>query len=100
MRDHGTDTPVSVGNIVDGIASVPITVGEGQQPLDELVNPNLDAGRHGPCGDAYDNLVVDFGFTPLYTRFADVATALDAIEALLASGAWREPRFQRKGKVT
>ena len=67
MRDHGTDTPVSVGNIVDGIASVPITVGEGQQPLDELVNPNLDAGRHGPCGDAYDNLVVDFGFTPLYS---------------------------------
>ncbi|MGI6496617.1 MAG: SdrD B-like domain-containing protein [Kiritimatiellia bacterium] len=67
LRDHGKDTPVSVGGIVGGIASVPVTVGENLQPLDELVNVNLAAGRHGPCGDAYDNLVVDFGFTPLYS---------------------------------
>ncbi|MGI6390025.1 MAG: SdrD B-like domain-containing protein [Kiritimatiellia bacterium] len=67
LRDHGIDTPVSVGGITNGIASVPVTVGDGQQPLSELVNVNLDAGRRGPCGDAYDNLVVDFGFTPLYS---------------------------------
>ncbi|MGI5868049.1 MAG: SdrD B-like domain-containing protein [Kiritimatiellia bacterium] len=67
LLDHGIDTPVSVGGIVGGIASHPVAVGEGLQPLGELVNLSSDAGRRGPCGDACDNLVVDFGFTPLYS---------------------------------
>jgi len=41
-----------------------------------------------------------FGFTPLYTRFVDVVDAVDAIAEVLASGDWRAPGFQRKGKVT
>jgi kynureninase len=41
-----------------------------------------------------------FGFTPLYTRFADVPAAVDALAEVLASGDWRAPGFQRKGKVT
>lgn len=41
-----------------------------------------------------------FGFTPLYTRFADVPAAVDALAEVLSSGDWRAPGFQRKGKVT
>lgn len=42
-----------------------------------------------------------FGFTPLYTRFADVPAAVDALVEVLASGDWRAPGFQRQSnKVT
>ncbi|MDX9794222.1 MAG: SdrD B-like domain-containing protein, partial [Kiritimatiellia bacterium] len=67
LHDHGRDAPVTVGGIVNGIAGVPITVGEGLQPYHELVSESPGAGQHGPLGDAYDNLVMDFGFTPVYS---------------------------------
>ena len=41
-----------------------------------------------------------FGFTPLYTRYADVVDAVDTLADVLASGDWQAPGFQRKGKVT
>lgn len=41
-----------------------------------------------------------FGFTPLYTRYADVPAAVDLLAEVLSSGDWRAPGFQRKGKVT
>ena len=41
-----------------------------------------------------------FGFTPLYTRFVDAWAAADALADVLASGIWREPRFNRRDRVT
>ena len=67
LRDHGRDTPVSAGTVVNGIASLPVAVGEGLQPLAEIVSNEPGSGTYGPLGDAYDNLVVDFGFTPVYS---------------------------------
>jgi uncharacterized repeat protein (TIGR01451 family) len=67
MRDHGQDTPVSAGEVTNGIASLPVTVGEGLQPIDEIVANEPGPGTYGPLGDAYDNLVLDFGFTPTYS---------------------------------
>ena len=67
MHDHGQDTPVSAGTVVNGIASLPVTVGEGLQPTNEVVSNDPGPGTYGPLGDAYDNLVLDFGFTPTYS---------------------------------
>ncbi|MEI8243463.1 MAG: SdrD B-like domain-containing protein, partial [bacterium] len=67
MKDHGKDTPVSVGTVTNGIVSVAVTVGPGLQPFNEVVANPAGAGQHGPCGDLYDNLAMDFGFTPTYS---------------------------------
>ena len=67
MEDHGQDTPVSVGGVVNGIASVAVTLGLGLQPTNEIVANPAGMGQHGPSGDLYDNLVLDFGFTPTYS---------------------------------
>lgn len=65
LKDHGKDTAVSVGGVVGGIASTPITVGVGLQPTSEATGSG--AGAYGPYGDTNDNLVVDFGFAPAYS---------------------------------
>ena len=65
IYDHGKDTPVSVDTVANGIASTPVTVGPGLQPTGESISTG--AGANGPGGDASDNLVLDFGFTPLYS---------------------------------
>ena len=44
--------------------------------------------------------ILRFGFTPLYTRFVDVWDAVDRLVGVLASGEWREPRFQLRAAVT
>jgi hypothetical protein len=44
-----------------GIASVPVTVGIGLQPTNEVTSGS-GVGANGPGGDVSDNLVVDFGF--------------------------------------
>lgn len=44
--------------------------------------------------------ILRFGVTPLYTRFADVWDAVDHLQAVLASGQWREARFNQRGRVT
>ncbi|WP_185983883.1 kynureninase [Aureimonas mangrovi] len=41
-----------------------------------------------------------FGFTPLYTRFADVLAAADALAEILRTERWREERFQTRRAVT
>ena len=41
-----------------------------------------------------------FGFTPLYTRFVDAWDAAAALADVLGSGIWREPRFNRRDRVT
>ncbi|MCX6876179.1 MAG: carboxypeptidase regulatory-like domain-containing protein [Verrucomicrobia bacterium] len=67
MRDHGKDTPVSVGGVTNGIATMAVTLGLGPQPLNEVVANAPGAGQHGPNGDLTDNLMLDFGFTPTYS---------------------------------
>jgi kynureninase len=44
--------------------------------------------------------VLRFGFTPLYTRFVDVWDAVEHLRGVLASGLWREARFNVKAAVT
>ncbi len=41
-----------------------------------------------------------FGFTPLYTRFADVWNAVEQLAQVLSSGEWHQPRFHRRAAVT
>jgi kynureninase len=38
--------------------------------------------------------------TPLYTRFVDVWDAVEHLREVLASGEWREARFNRRAAVT
>jgi len=44
--------------------------------------------------------ILRFGVTPLYTRFADVWDAVEHLRAMLASGQWREARFNQRSLVT
>jgi len=44
--------------------------------------------------------ILRFGFTPLYTGFADVWDAVDQLKQVLDSGEWREPRFNQRAAVT
>ena len=67
FADHGKDTPVSVGMVVNGIATVAVTLGGGAQPINEVVANADGAGEHGPNGDLSDNLMLDFGFTPAFS---------------------------------
>ena len=41
-----------------------------------------------------------FGFTPLYTRYADVVRAAEILGDILDSGEWDQPRFHERAKVT
>ena len=41
-----------------------------------------------------------FGFTPLYTRYADVVRAAEILGDILESGEWDQPRFKQRAKVT
>jgi len=44
--------------------------------------------------------VLRFGFTPLYLRFVDVWDAVEHLREVMASGEWREPRFNQRVAVT
>jgi kynureninase len=54
----------------------------------------------GVIGDFRAPDILRFGFTPLYTRFADVWDAVDRLRAVLESGEWRDPRFAVRSAVT
>lgn len=54
----------------------------------------------GVIGDFRAPDLLRFGFTPLYTRFVDVWDAVEHLAAVLASGEWREPRFNQRAAVT
>lgn len=54
----------------------------------------------GVIGDFRAPDILRFGFTPLYTRFADVWEAVDRLEQVMTSGEWREPRFSIRAAVT
>ena len=54
----------------------------------------------GVIGDFRAPDLLRFGFTPLYTRFADVWDSVEHLHAVLASGEWREARFNQRAAVT
>lgn len=54
----------------------------------------------GVIGDFRAPDMLRFGFTPLYTRFADVWDAVDRLEHVLTRGEWQEPRFNVRAAVT
>lgn len=60
----GNDNGTVNGSLGAGgnVRSAPLTLGAGLQPTGETIS---GGGVHGPSGDAYDNLSVDFGFYQL-----------------------------------
>jgi kynureninase len=54
----------------------------------------------GVIGDFRAPDVLRFGFTPLYTRFVDVWDAVDHLHAVLETGEWKHPRFNKRAAVT
>ena len=44
--------------------------------------------------------ILRFGFTPLYTGFEDVWTAVEQLRQVLESGEWQQPVFAQKNAVT
>ncbi|MGE5562157.1 MAG: kynureninase [Bacillota bacterium] len=54
----------------------------------------------GVIGDFRAPDLMRFGFTPLYTRYADVVGAADILAGILSSREWDQPRFRTRAKVT
>ncbi|WP_428851974.1 kynureninase [Imbroritus primus] len=54
----------------------------------------------GVIGDYREPQIMRFGFTPLYTGYADVWDAVEILRDVLDSEAWRAPQFQARGLVT
>jgi kynureninase len=54
----------------------------------------------GVIGDFRAPDTVRFGFTPLYTRFVDVWTAAERLIEVLSTGAYLQPQYQVRARVT
>jgi hypothetical protein len=62
LMNHGLPAQLDAFSVLPGgIASGPVTVGVGLQPVGETTYGS-GAGANGPTGDTNDNLVVEFGF--------------------------------------
>ena len=59
------------------------------------------AGDPQATGGSVDQMdILRFGFTPLYTGFADVWHAVEHLHAVVSSGEWTQARFNGKQAVT
>lgn len=56
--------------------------------------------ERGVIGDFRAPDLIRFGFTPLYTSYADVWDAVQVLDEILTDGVWQEPRFSRRSAVT
>jgi kynureninase len=54
----------------------------------------------GVIGDFRAPDLMRFGFTPLYTRYADMVRAAEILSDILKSREWDQPRFKTRAKVT
>jgi kynureninase len=66
---------------------------EGYAVMQALIARNV-------IGDFRAPDLMRFGFTPLYTRFADVVRAAEILGDILTSREWDQPRFKQRAKVT
>jgi kynureninase len=74
-------------------SQVALRVGDGYAVMQALI-------ERGVIGDFRAPDLMRFGFAPLYVSHTDVWDAVDALADILATEAWREPRFARQGTVT
>ena len=44
--------------------------------------------------------ILRFGFAPLYISFTDTCRAAETLHRIMATGRWRDERFQARQKVT
>lgn len=56
--------------------------------------------ERGVIGDYREPGIIRFGFTPLYTSFAEVWDAVEILRDVLDSGSYEAARFQTRGAVT
>lgn len=56
--------------------------------------------ERGVIGDFRAPATIRFGFTPLYIGFTDVWNAVEVLEEILRSGAWKDARFAVRSAVT
>ncbi|TIT49140.1 MAG: kynureninase, partial [Mesorhizobium sp.] len=56
--------------------------------------------ERGVIGDFRAPSTIRFGFTPLYVGYADVWQAVEVLEDILRTGAWKDARFAVKTAVT
>ena len=54
----------------------------------------------GVVGDFRAPTTMRFGFTPLYVSYADVWRAVEILEEILRTEAWRDARFAVRAAVT
>jgi kynureninase len=54
----------------------------------------------GVIGDFRAPDLIRFGFASLTTRFVDVHDAVEVLHEVLATGAYREPRYRVRAAVT
>jgi kynureninase len=54
----------------------------------------------GVIGDFRTPDVLRFGLTPLYTRFEDIARAVEVLSDIMTTEEWQEPKYSRNSKVT
>jgi kynureninase len=65
----------------------------GYEIMQALIQRNV-------IGDYREPLVMRFGFTPLYTRFADIWEAVDVLRDILTTGSWKAFASQQRTQVT
>ncbi|QKD03802.1 kynureninase [Mesorhizobium loti] len=56
--------------------------------------------ERGVIGDFRAPSTIRFGFTPLYVAYKDVWLAVEVLQEILHTGAWKAPRFAVKESVT
>ncbi len=72
----------------------------GYAVMQALIERGVIGDFRAGDGSADEPDLLRFGFTPLYTRHVDVYDAVTALADILASGQWREARFNQKATVT
>jgi kynureninase len=85
-----------------------VTPRDAAQRGSQVSFAHVDAGyplmqaliERGVIGDFRAPDILRFGFTPLYTRYIDVWDAVEHLHQVLASGEWREARFNQRAAVT
>jgi len=73
---------------------------EGYAIMQALIERGVIGDFRAGHAETGEQNLLRFGFTPLYTRYVDAWDAAEILAEVLASGAWREPRFHRRAAVT